>query len=309
MMKYFINYKDLVNENVNVDKDKLFILKKNNGKVKIYPLSVLGDMVDLLLKLDPNKIDNSIKGTLVLEIDEKELKDVNPFIVHKYIKLDEKTYEGIENRVINLINYDAIVKMSIKEMNEGKLLTVIRDNDNFIINEKENIINYGRSINDTRRRIKEDDIINDIYLYTTNYDLLDKYSDDVTKIRKSNKRYTVLQHKFFAIDSIGVDRVSDLTSETYNLLNELCYHGIPIYYDMIDDINCNVQTKRDINNKQKAYLIMNSNINEVFYNKSILPIIKYINIFEYTDGTYKRVSLEDYLRDKNILKYIKKNRG
>lgn len=306
-MKYFINYKDLVNENVNIDKNKLFILKKNNGKVKIYPISVLGDIVDFLLKLDPNRIDNSIKGTLALEIDEKELKDVNPFIVHKYIKIDEKNYEGIENRVINLINYDAIVKMSIKEMNEGKLLTVIRDNNNFIIDENENIINYNRSINETRRMIKEEDVINDIYLYTTNYDLLDKYSDDVTKIRKTNKKYTILQHKFFAIDSIGVDRVSDLTNETYSLLNGLCYHGVPIYYDLIDDINCNVNTKRDINNKQKAYLIMNSNINEIFYNKSILPIIKYINIFEYIDGFYKRISLEDYLKDKNILKYIKKN--
>ena len=160
MMKYFINYKDLVNENVNVDKDKLFILKKNNGKVKIYPLSVLGDMVDLLLKLDPNKIDNSIKGTLVLEIDEKELKDVNPFIVHKYIKLDEKTYEGIENRVINLINYDAIVKMSIKEMNEGKLLTVIRDNDNFIINEKENrCVIPPEASNEAKASLKEEEYI------------------------------------------------------------------------------------------------------------------------------------------------------
>ena len=307
-MKYFINYKDAINENLKVDKNKLFILKKNNGKIKIYPLCILGDIVDFLLKLDPNRIDNSIKGSLALEIDEKELKDINPFIVHKYIKSDEKTYENIENRVINLINYNAVLKMSIKEMNEGKLLTVIRDNDNFIIDENENIINYNRSINETRRRIKEEDVINDIYLYTTNYDLLDKYSDDVTKIRKTNKKYTILQHKFFAIDSIGVDRVVDLTNETYKMLNELCYHGIPIYYDLIDDINCNVYTKRDINNKQKAYLIMNSNINEIFYNKSILPIIKYINIFEYIDGFYKRISLEDYLKDKNILKYIKKNR-
>ena len=80
-----------------------------------------------------------------------------------------------------------------------------------------------------------------------------------------------------------------------------------MYYEKDDENGkYNVSSKRTNAFQKKAYLIVNSSLNNYLYNKNIQDLLPFINVFTYEDINYTKTNLKDYLQEKNILKYIKK---
>ena len=306
-MKYFIPYTQILKNKININEDKIVIAKKNDKEeYSFIPIYAFGNLkknaLDNFKTIEKNK-----NVEFMLEIDEKDKNKYNILNIKKFRRNSRNRYILIKNDLINLINFNELNNMSIDELNKGKIVIVKNDKKGLKIDTENNIINMKESINELRLNLKNNNIVNDIYFYTDDEDLLLKYKDNITSLKeKDNDRYEVIKHKIFIIDSISIDRIRDIDYKSYNLLEQLCFNSIQVYYGSDYNDKYEVQLKKDNEYQKKGYLITRSNLNSIFYNSSLTSLFKYINVFVLVDGYYTKISIEEYLKDKNILKYIKK---
>lgn len=306
-MKYFIQYTQILKNKIDVNEDKIVIAKKNDKEeYSFIPIYAFGNLKKNVLD-NFKTIEKNKNVEFMLEIDEKDKNKYNILNIKKYRKNSRNKYILIKNDLINLINFNELNNMSIDELNKGKIVIVKNDKKGLKIDTENNIINMKESINELRLNLKNNNIVNDIYFYTDDEDLLLKYKDNITSLKeKDNDRYEVIKHKIFIIDSISIDRIRDIDYKSYNLLEQLCFNSIQVYYGSDYNDKYEVKLKKDNEYQKKGYLITRSNLNSIFYNSSLTSLFKYINVFVLVDGYYTKISIEEYLKDKNILKYIKK---
>ena len=306
-MKYFIPYTQILKNKIDVNEDKIVIAKKNDKEeYSFIPIYAFGNLKKNVLD-NFKTIEKNKNVEFMLEIDEKDKNKYNILNIKKYRKNSRNKYILIKNDLINLINFNELNNMSIDELNKGKIVIVKNDKKGLKIDTENNIINMKESINELRLNLKNNNIVNDIYFYTDDEDLLLKYKDNITSLKeKDNDRYEVIKHKIFIIDSISIDRIRDIDYKSYNLLEQLCFNSIQVYYGSDYNDKYEVKLKKDNEYQKKGYLITRSNLNSIFYNSSLTSLFKYINVFVLVDGYYTKISIEEYLKDKNILKYIKK---
>ena len=306
-MKYFIPYTQILKNKIDVNEDKIVIAKKNDKEeYSFIPIYAFGNLkknaLDNFKTIEKNK-----NVEFMLEIDEKDKNKYNILNIKKFRRNSRNKYILIKNDLINLINFNELNNMSIDELNKGKIVIVKNDKKGLKIDTENNIINMKESINELRLNLKNNNIVNDIYFYTDDENLLLKYKDNITSLKeKDNDRYEVIKHKIFIIDSISIDRIRDIDYKSYNLLEQLCFNSIQVYYGSDYNDKYEVKLKKDNEYQKKGYLITKSNLNSIFYNSSLTSLFKYINVFVLVDGYYNKISIEEYLKDKNILKYIKK---
>ena len=306
-MKYFIPYTQILKNKIDVNEDKIVIAKKNDKEeYSFIPIYAFGNLkknaLDNFKTIEKNK-----NVEFMLEIDEKDKNKYNILNIKKYRRNSRNKYILIKNDLINLINFNELNNMSIDELNKGKIVIVKNDKKGLKIDTENNIINMKESINELRLNLKNNNIVNDIYFYTDDENLLLKYKDNITSLKeKDNDRYEVIKHKIFIIDSISIDRIRDIDYKSYNLLEQLCFNSIQVYYGSDYNDKYEVKLKKNNEYQKKGYLITRSNLNSIFYNSSLTSLFKYINVFVLVDGYYNKISIEEYLKDKNILKYIKK---
>ncbi len=306
-MKYFIPYTQILKNKIDVNEDKIVIAKKNDKEeYSFIPIYAFGNLKKNVLD-NFKTIEKNKNVEFMLEIDEKDKNKYNILNTKKFRRNSRNKYILIKNDLINLINFNELNNMSIDELNKGKIVIVKNDKKGLKIDTENNIINMKESINELRLNLKNNNIVNDIYFYTDDEDLLLKYKDNITSLKeKDNDRYEVIKHKIFIIDSISIDRIRDIDYKSYNLLEQLCFNSIQVYYGSDYNDKYEVQLKKDNEYQKKGYLITRSNLNSIFYNSSLTSLFKYINVFVLVDGYYTKISIEEYLKDKNILKYIKK---
>ena len=306
-MKYFIPYTQILKNKIDVNEDKIVIAKKNDKEeYSFIPIYAFGNLkknaLDNFKTIEKNK-----NVEFMLEIDEKDKNKYNILNIKKFRRNSRNKYILIKKDLINLINFNELNNMSIEELNRGKIVIVKNDKKGLKIDTENNIINMKESINELRLNLKNNNIVNDIYFYTDDENLLLKYKDNITSLKeKDNDRYEVIKHKIFIIDSISIDRIRDIDYKSYNLLEQLCFNSIQVYYGSDYNDKYEVKLKKDNEYQKKGYLINISNLNSIFYNSSLTSLFKYINVFVLVDGYYNKISIEEYLKDKNILKYIKK---
>ena len=306
-MKYFIPYTQILKNKIDVNEDKIVIAKKNDKEeYSFIPIYAFGNLkknaLDNFKTIEKNK-----NVEFMLEIDEKDKNKYNILNIKKFRRNSRNRYILIKNDLINLINFNELNNMSIDELNKGKIVIVKNDKKGLKIDTENNIINMKESINELRLNLKNNNIVNDIYFYTDDENLLLKYKDNITSLKeKDNDRYEVIKHKIFIIDSISIDRIRDIDYKSYNLLEQLCFNSIQVYYGSDYNDKYEVKLKKNNEYQKKGYLITRSNLNSIFYNSSLTSLFKYINVFVLVDGYYTKISIEEYLKDKNILKYIKK---
>lgn len=316
-IKYFINYKDLKNNNtinkeITPESKELKIIKKyKDGNIKIIPLSYFKENAKLFLE-NIDELENNKKGIcLMVELTKEETLLISPSLIKKYRAKNENVYEMIKSE-IKLINYSAFANMTLKEMNSGnihKLVTVISNGKNlFKITFNDKIINKSASITQKRVNLAERGIGSDIYFYTDDEEVLDKYKDNITILKETEEGlYKIENQQLLIIDSIPQNYVNDMSNETFRCLYELYNNSIPVYMKENDDkivVDISIEESKD--HQRKGYIFFGTNMNTLIYNKAIEPLLKYINIYHLKDDIYKITNIEEYMKKNNILKYIKK---
>ena len=315
MIKYFISYEDLLEDNklnkkIDFDRAELHIIRKyKDNKIRIESLKNFSEFKKSFEKLIQNN-NYTKKGILLVELTEEEKDMFDPLIIKTYKKLDDVSYEKVFNNesVISLINYNSIKNMKPSEFERGEvvaLMPCIEDPENMYISlDREKTI-VGIDINSRRRTLNNLEIGCDLYFHTTDDVLLERYKESITTLKeKKFHTYELVEHKVFVIDSLSQDRIIDWTYSTLNLLDSICYNAVPV--NIVEETEGYKLNIHDIDKKEKKGYIITRDINTILYDSQILPILKYINVFVLVNGSYKKIPLQDYLEKNNILKYIKK---
>jgi len=311
MIRYFISYKNYIKvgeieEDFNIYNEKLKLFKKNKqGDYRVEPIIYFNGYINDI-KSFANILEKNKKGiSLMVELNEKEITKFNPLYIKKFNSVEENTNiikkDSIDNE-LTLINYNTYINMNLKESSLGLLVCVTKDNksDKFFINIKDNMEFI------TRKFVISDSIQNDIYFYTDDLEIIEKYKNDTTVLKETDMGlYQIVKHKFLAIDSIPQTTVSDFNGACIRYLYKFCNQSIPICTNILDNGNYEFTTKID-KKKKKLYLLYNLDLKNIIYNKKILPLLKYINIYELDSIGYKKINVEEYMKRENILKYIKR---
>ena len=314
MKKYFINYRDLKNDNklnfeISPYNEKLKILQREkDGSIKIEPILYFTsyiENIDFFIDMVEKKRKNI---SFAFELTKEEAKKYNPLVIKEYEKSNKSYYlKKEESKEINLLKYNALTNLKVSDINTGYIF-VLKYNKNkgvYEIKNTENIISK-QSIKQTRQELKQDDIVKDIYFYTEDEELLEKYKGyKIDLIKKGQDKYELKEYTFIAIDSIRSETVNTFNSESYKLLYNLCSNTIPYYISSEDNYLYEISNIRK-NGTAKIYVILDDALKTILSNKNIDVLLKYINVYSYENGKYTKTSIEDYLENKNILKYIKK---
>jgi hypothetical protein len=162
------------------------------------------------------------------------------------------------------------------------------------------------SIIDRRNILLKENIGCDLYFHTTDEELIERHKNNLTEIKEiAFCTYEIVKNKLFVLDSINNSDIIGFNGNNYYCLDMLTTNSTSIYIKNKDE-GYKISIKED-NYNSKGYIINSIHLNTLLRNNSIEPLIKFINIYELDNGIYKKQNLEDYLKDKRILKYLKKN--
>lgn len=295
MLRYFVS----CNEYKNSDNDNLKLLKKNkDDSYRIQSLSDFEYKEEIINNID--KLNAKKDILLMHELQKEELKFYNPLVIKKFEGNNNVKFMSNE---LYLLNYNYFVNLNDQDIKESNmsLIQVESIKDDLSIN----IVDEDTYF-ENRNKLMKQSVIGDLYFYSDDEALINKYENDMSIItEKELDKYEITKHRVFTIDSIPQNIVYDFNSNCMRIFYNICNKSIPISIDEVDLDKYELLNKLD-KNKKKAYLIKDFNLNHIIYDTSIIPLLKYLNVYEYENGYYKKINMEEYLKEKDILKYIKK---
>lgn len=305
MIRYFISYEEFIknsglDDNFNIHNPKLKLFKKNkNGDYRIDPIIYFNGYIKDIDSFH-RILENSKKGMfLMVELNGNEIDDFNPLYIKKY-NINNNILEKDEiNSQIKLINYNTYINMNLKEVESGFLVYLSKVGNNYSLNiKKDKFID--------REKLLRNSVKSDVYFYTTDSNVLKHYENDIILLKEEDiNTYKIEKHNFIAIDSIPQTQVCDLSGASIRYLYKFCNSSIPMYIEELDNGEYEVSSKVNRENK-KIYMAYNIDLKNIIYDPTVLPLLKYINIYELDNVGYKRINIEEYMKRENILKYIKK---
>lgn len=317
MVRYFISYEDLlennmVNKTVTLYSSSLFIKKKyKKGLVKFEHIHYYRDnnnsILNYVRKLNYNK-----KGLLMVELTKEEAEMFDELFVKKYEEIEENICKKIydkDKENIKLINFRDLINFNEEELGKGTIVSLMPciSNKNYMyISADRSKLSREYNIIERRNMLLRESIGSDIYFHTNDEEMLERYKNNLTELKEVDfSTYEIVKNKLFILDSINNSDIIGFNSNNYYCLDVLSLNSTPVYIENIID-GFKLSTKED-NYNSKGYIINSMHLNNLLRNNSIEPLIKYINIYELDKGVYKKQNLEEYLKEKKILKYIRKN--
>lgn len=314
MIKYFISYEDFLeekklNKELNILSPELNIIrKKGKNEYRIQPLLYFSNIVNNIAKfVVPLNYDK--KGMLLVELTKLECEKINPLLIKKFEYTKDSTYKKVleekDSKEINLINYNCLVGINAQEMDLGHIVSLVpclSDDTKFYISADRSELQSNTSY-DRREILKNKEIGCDLYFYTENEMLLDRYSDDITTLnRVEADKYELVNHKVFVIDSVPQNRVYELNAATRRCFYDLCnFKSIPV--NIIREDDDYFLTIHDVDRREKkGYIITNDNLKNILCDSAIEPLLNYINVFELVDGKYKKIPIIEYINKTNTIK-------
>jgi len=318
-VKYFISYEDLVenntiNKKLDMFSPELFIIRKDkkNNSYKIKPILYFLDIEKDILKYAVT-LNYAKKGILMVELTKEETMKLDPIFIKKFVESKKGNYvkvlEDEDKKEFSLIDYNCLIGMTPQEMSLGTIVAVMpckSDSSKLYISADRS--SFVKSIPQNRREeLEQKEIGADLYFHTDNDELLEKYKDDITVVKRCMPdKYEIISHKLFIIDSIPRYCTYDFSVATNRCYYELCnYKSTPVNI-IEDDGKCSL-TIHDVDSREKkGYIINNPNLKNIFCDGAIEPLLNYINVYQLVDGYYKKIPLSDYLNKVNIIKYINK---
>lgn len=310
MLRYFISYKTLIEDDkLEMDLDlfspELVIIRKNkDGNYRVEPILYFNgyrrDLVSYADKITQNKKDVS----LMVELTEEDAKKINFLYLKKFETMDDENKNHLkllEDKEIKLISYNCYKNMSNKDIEDGYLVLLEKS-----YRDKLSIRILSDEYSVDRKKLICSGIGSDIYFYTEDEEVLEKYADEITAIKSCElDLYELTKQKVVVIDSISQDRVNDLNDSSLRALYELCNSSRPIYITEKDNFY-NITFNKVDRYSKKGYMIVDFNIQNIMCDSLLLPLLKYINIYILENDSYEKINIEDYMKEKDILKYIKK---
>lgn len=296
-MKYFINYDKYKNKSDKNLLDRVYIKKQINNDYKFYSAFIFSSNLSLLEETDKKQ------HIVYVELNEDEMNEYSISDIEKYEENGysyKRVYDKFQNEDVTLINYNCIKNMSLKELESGKIVKVESNDGYYKISEN----------NDMDRNIlQQTDIGCDLYFYTENEELLNKYQDQTVIFENVRfNKYKLSKHVLFIIDSLSHNQVYDFLTDTYIKFRTLCDSAIKVsLYENDDYYSIKILDSLECEGK-KGYIISKSNLSSMIFDKNIEPLLKYINVYTLTEKGYKKENIKEYLKDHIALKKSKVNK-
>jgi len=317
MVRYFINYEDLIenniiNKNINIYSPNLYIKKRyKKGLVKFDNIPFSNEYYINILNFT-RKLNYNKKGILMVELTSEEASFFDELLIKKYESIEDNICKKVFNKEkvnIKLINFVDLVNLNEEDLKKGTILTLMPclSNKKYMYISADRSILYNEyNIIDRRNMLLKENIGADIYFHTNDEELLERHQNNLTEINEvAFSTYEITKNKLFILDSISNSEIIGFNSSNYYCLDMLALDSTPVFIKNNGN-SFDISIKED-NYNSKGYIINTIHLNTLLRNNSIEPLIKYINIYELDNGVYKKQNLEEYLKEKKILKYTRKN--
>ena len=299
MVKYFINYEDLIenniiNKNINIFSSNLFIKKKyKKGLVKFEPILYYNDYSKNVLNY-ARKLNYTKKGILMVELSKEEANKYDRLLIKKYEEIEEnickKVFEKNDD-IFKLIGFKDLINLTDEELSKGTILALmpcVSNKDYMYISADRGKLTQEYNIVERRNMLLKEAIGSDIYFHTDDEDILDRYKDNITEIEEIDFcKFKIKKHKIFVLDSINNNNIVGFNSNNYYCLDMLSLNSIPIYIENKEN-GYDISLKND-NYNSKGYIINSIYLDNLIKSSSINPLIKYINVYELDNGIYKKI--------------------
>lgn len=308
MIKYFIKYDNFLKRS-KLNRSllsNLYFVRKKGQSYFVVPVTDCMEKKSIDLDSINNMLKNSKALSLVVELDQNEIEKYLSIDIIKFECICGNEYKKIKAKgLFSLINYRGLIDLSSSEINKGEIVFAVpckKNKDYFSL--KRDVLSLNKSIKEKRINLqKQGGLGNDIYFLTDDEELLDKFKDDIATMEIVDENmYKLLSHKLFVIDSIPVDDISYLKSDSYRVLSEIGINSTSVGIDECDG-KYNLDSVNVENHPKKGYIINNDH--NIMYRSGMEQLIKYINVYELIDGKYyKKIPFDEY--KKEVMKYIKK---
>ena len=306
MTKYFISYQDYKEINDSKIDKNLYVKRKTKSGLYRFETIILFNDEKFLTTLKNDK-------NVLLELKEDELEDYNSLFIKKYNLIDNNLYkeEIYNNKNIKLINYNALIDMNETEINKGDIIFLEVDSeDKKYYNINFNFVSlFSRgNIKEIRRNLISENLLSDLYFYTEDNEILEKYDEYLIEIKEElPNKYKVLNNKLYILDSIKNSDLVGFNSSNYLVLDIISENSVPVYILNNENNNYDI-VLNDVNYGKKGYYITNPEIVKLLKKQEIKPLLKFINIYEFDDNGYKKIPTTNNMEEKNILKYQRVNK-
>ncbi len=307
MIRYFVNYEDYLKCKHDIPNETdIYIARKNSdGNYNIVLISLFKDIENIDRIKQAIAKDSSIKSLLMVEIKLEERDEFSSFKIKEFERVGNGKYRPILDD-LKLLNCRFFAYSTEQDAGKGYVIEVLPHEDNDEYLKVEDDISSANGLTNRRKELQKQKIGSDIYFYPMDSYLLDKYEEDVVTLRKVDEdKYIMISHKLFVIDSVSYNTIKDMNFRTRALLDQLLRDSTKIAIREEND-KYSLDSKSIDQHEKKGYIINNIKLLSIFYNYNVEPLLKYINVFELVDGYYKKIPMVDYLKRKDILKYIKK---
>lgn len=306
MSKYFIEFENYVSVNKKISfETKLYVKRKTKSGLYRFESIIFYNDERFIKTIKNNK-------NIVIELKEDELEEYNDLLIKKYNLIDGNIYKEqiYNNKPIKLINYNALIDMNEEEISKGYIIFLEVNNEDrkyYNINFNINSLFGKENIKNIRKKLISENLASDIYFYTEEDELLEKYDEYTVEIKEElPNKYKVLNNKYYILDSLKNSDIIGFNSSNYLLLDTISDNSIPVY--IVNKENNFDIVLNNINYGKKGYCITNPDIEKLLKKEEIKPLLKYINLYKLESDSYKKTPIINIEEEKNILKYQRINK-
>lgn len=218
----------------------------------------------------------------------------------------------VNNEIIKLIEFGALKYTSLKNVpiNDFNIVMVtpdISDDGTLFYDKNNSLIKINQSINKFRYELNTDQLGSDIYIQTTNPEILDDCRTWITEITDIGNNNCYINNKnYYLVKLLSNEELNNLPQGDIKLYRNLTVSSIPVKKQRVN--NHIIISDTDSNDYDNYLWVRRENLEELLAGGlDKMPLKEYIEVYTQNKDKFIKNSLEDildmpktYLNKKNL---------
>ncbi|MDD2409779.1 MAG: hypothetical protein PHD03_03570 [Bacilli bacterium] len=243
---------------------------------------------------------------LLFEVYDSEIINRNVLLEEVYV-YEEKNNgcyrdatKPVNKEVINLIEFGALKHTNLKNVpiNDFHIVMVspnISKDGTLFYDKNNSVIKVKQSINKLRYELNTGQLGSDIYILTTNPEILDDCRTWITEITDIGNNNCYINNKnYYLIKPLGSKELNNLSQENIRLYKNLTASSILVKKQRVN--NHIIISNIDSNDYDVYLMVRRENLEELLYGGiDKMPLKEYIEVYTQNKDKFIKNSLEDTL--------------
>ncbi|MDD4705665.1 MAG: hypothetical protein PHS24_00420 [Bacilli bacterium] len=243
---------------------------------------------------------------LLYEVYESEIINRNVLLedVYEFEEIKEGLYrdatQPVNTHAIKLIEFGALKYTNLKnvQINDFNIVMItpdISDDGTLFYDKNNSLIRVKQSINKLRYELNTDQLGSDIYILTTNPEILDDCRTWITEITDIGNNNCYISNKnYYLVKPLSNKDLSNLSQDDIKLYRNLTASSIPVKKQRVN--NRIILNNTDSNDYDDYLMVRRENLEELLaLGLSKMPLKEHIEVYTQNKDNFVKKALEDTL--------------